>query len=154
VRCSTSAPTSSTSWRRRSFSIIVLFGINWRLALAVVGHDAAGCACGPPLPQPGPRRDAQEFARSGEVNKAIQEAVSGMRVAKNFRQEQAIYDEFMQVNDQAYSINVRRAFVLANIFPTLNALAGVGTAVLVYFGGRSAVAGAISIGLVHLRHHD
>ncbi|HRO23401.1 MAG TPA: ABC transporter ATP-binding protein, partial [Promineifilum sp.] len=30
-------------------------------------------------------------------------------------------------------------------FPTLNALAGLGTAALVYFGGRSAVAGAITI---------
>ena len=97
------------------------------------------------------RRLARDVTRQssralGEVNKSIQEAVSGIRVAKNFRQEQAIYDEFMQVNNQTYSINVRRAFVLANIFPTLNALAGVGTAVLVYFGGRSAIAGVISIG--------
>ena len=51
----------------------------------------------------------------------------------------------MEVNNQAYRINIRRAFVLANIHPTLNALSGIGTALLVYFGGRSAVSGAIAI---------
>jgi ATP-binding cassette, subfamily B, bacterial len=86
----------------------------------------------------------------GEVNKSIQEAVSGIRVAKNFRQEQAIYDQFMDINIQAYEINVRRGFVIANIFPTLNALAGIGTAALVYFGGLSAVAGVISIAAWYL----
>jgi ATP-binding cassette subfamily B protein len=78
-------------------------------------------------------------------NKAIQEAVTGIRIAKNFRQEQAIYEEFTTVNRQSYQINVRKAFVLANIFPTLNTLAGVGTAVLIYFGGRSAIYGTISL---------
>ncbi len=101
------------------------------------------------------RRMARDVTRQSsralaEVNKAIQEAVSGIRVAKNYRQEGAIYEEFMQVNEQSYRINIRRAFVLANIFPTLNALAGLGTAALVYFGGRSAVAGAISIAAWYL----
>ena len=126
--------------------IFVLFSIDWRLALAVLGMTPVVIAVAMLF-----RRLARDVTRQssralGEVNKAIQEAVSGIRVAKNFRQEQAIYDEFMQVNTQAYSINIRRAFVMANIFPALNALAGVGTAMLVYFGGRSAVAGAISIG--------
>lgn len=125
--------------------IFVLFGIDWRLALAVLAMTPVVMAVALLF-----RRLARDVTRQssralGEVNKSIQEAVSGIRVAKNFRQEQAIYDEFMQVNTQAYSINVRRAFVIANIFPALNALAGVGTAMLVYFGGRSAVAGAISI---------
>ncbi len=125
--------------------IFVLFGINWRLALMVLAMTPLVMAVALLF-----RRLARDVTRQssralGEVNKSIQEAVSGIRVAKNFRQEQAIYDEFMQVNTQAYSINVRRAFVMANIFPALNALAGVGTAMLVYFGGRSAITGAISI---------
>jgi len=125
--------------------IFVLFSIDLKLTLAVLVMTPLVVAVALLF-----RRMARDVTRQSsralaEVNKAIQEAVSGIRVAKNFRQEQAIYDEFMQVNDQAYSINVRRALVLANIFPTLNALAGVGTALLVYFGGRSAIAGAISI---------
>lgn len=125
--------------------IFVLVAIDWRLTLAIVGMVPLVVAAALMF-----RRLARDVTRQGaralaEVNRAIQEAVSGIRVAKNFRQEQAIYDEFMAVNQQAYTINIRRAFVLANIHPTLNALSGIGTAVLVYFGGRSAVAGAIAI---------
>ncbi len=125
--------------------IFVLVAIDWRLTLAVLAMTPLVALVALAF-----RRLARDVTRQSsralaEVNKAIQEAVSGIRVAKNYRQEGAIYEEFVAVNEQAYGINVRRAFVLANIFPTLNALAGLGTATLVYFGGRSAVAGAISI---------
>jgi len=71
------------------------------------------------------RRLARQVTRQGtrvmaEVNKAIQEAVTGISVAKNFRKEGMIYDEFQDVNEQSYDINLRRGFVLAMIFPTLN----------------------------------
>ncbi|GIK57731.1 MAG: ABC transporter ATP-binding protein [Chloroflexi bacterium] len=124
--------------------IAILFTIEWKLTLAVlimapfvtlVALGFRGLA----------RRTTRQGTRAmGEVNKSIQEAVTGIRVAKNFRQEQAIYEAFGEINQQAYDINVRRGFVLANIFPVLNALAGVGTAVIIYFGGLAAVAGAIS----------
>ncbi len=125
--------------------LFVLVAIDWRLTLAVLSMTPLVVLVALAF-----RRLARDVTRQssralGEVNKAIQEAVSGIRVAKNYRQEAAIYGEFMRVNDQSYTINVRRQFVLANIFPALNALAGVGTALLVYFGGRSAVMGAISI---------
>jgi ATP-binding cassette subfamily B protein len=125
--------------------LFVLLAIDWKLLLAVLAMMPLVVLAALAF-----RRLARDVTRQssralGEVNKAIQEAVSGIRVAKNYRQEAAIYAEFMRVNEQSYTINVRRQFVLANIFPTLNALAGVGTALLVYFGGRSAIAGAISI---------
>lgn len=97
------------------------------------------------------RRVTRQGARAmGEVNKAIQEAVTGISVAKNFRQESAIHDEFVAINVQSYDVNLRRGFVLANIFPTLNVLSAVATAALVFFGGRAAVAGIISISAWYL----
>lgn len=130
--------------------LIVLLTIDWKLTLAVLAMTPFVAFVALAF-----RRLARDVTRQSsralaEVNKSIQEAVSGIRVAKNFRQEQTIYDEFLNVNEQSYRINVRRAFVLANIFPTLNALSGIGTALLVYFGGRSAVAGAISISAWYL----
>lgn len=130
--------------------LFVLVTIDVRLTLAVLAMTPLVAIVALTF-----RRLARDVTRQSsralaEVNKAIQEAVSGIRVAKNYRQEAAIYDEFLQVNEQSYRINFRRAFVLANIFPTLNALAGLGTAALVYFGGRSAVAGAISIAAWYL----
>ncbi|MCZ2099099.1 MAG: ABC transporter ATP-binding protein, partial [Anaerolineae bacterium] len=68
------------------------------------------------------------------VNDNIQESVTGISVAKNFRQEAMIYDDFDEVNRQSYTINLRRGFVLATVFPALNSLEGVVIAALLYVG--------------------
>jgi len=101
------------------------------------------------------RRLARTVTRRGframaNVNSAIKEAVTGIAIAKNFRQEGAIYGEFAKVNASSYSANIRRGFVLATVFPTLNALAGVGTAIMVYVGGQSNAAGIVSAGAWYL----
>ena len=130
--------------------LIVLFSIEWRLTLLLLAM-APFVAIAALTFRNLARKVTRQSARAvGEVNKAIQEAVTGIRVAKNFRQEWAIYQEFNAVNEQAYHINVRRSFVLANIFPVLNMLSGVGTAVLIYVGGLTAVNGIISIAAWYL----
>jgi len=86
------------------------------------------------------------FRAMANVNALIKEAVTGIAVAKNFRQEAAIYQAFGEVNQQSYRINVQRGFVLASVFPTLNALGGAGTALLVYVGGLSELQGLITYG--------
>jgi ATP-binding cassette, subfamily B, bacterial len=98
---------------------------------------------------------ARKVTRGGfrviaEVNTAIQEAVSGMRVAKNFRQEGALYDRFQGVNGRSYSVNLRRGAVLSMVFPLMNMLSGIGTGLIVYFGAGSVTAGVIGIGAWYL----
>jgi ATP-binding cassette subfamily B protein len=92
----------------------------------------------------------QGFRAVANVNAVIKEAVSGIAIAKNFRQEPAIYAEFDEVNRQSYRINVRRGLTLVTIFPTLNALAGAGTALLVYAGGLTVAQGLITVGAWYL----
>jgi ATP-binding cassette, subfamily B, bacterial len=130
--------------------IAILFRIEWRLTLALLAMAPFVTLAALTFRRLARKVTRQGSRAMGEVNKAIQEAVTGISVAKNFRQEAAIYDEFKQVNEQSYAINVRRGFVLACIFPTLNILAGVGTAILVYFGGIAAVAAVISVGAWYL----
>ncbi len=101
------------------------------------------------------RRIARRVTRRGfrvlaEVNAAIQEAVTGISVAKNFRQEGNIYNEFTQVNLQSYRVNLLRGYTLAAVFPVLNMLSGLGTAILVYWGGLYVIGGSISIGSWYL----
>ncbi|MCI0712994.1 MAG: ABC transporter ATP-binding protein/permease [Chloroflexi bacterium] len=83
---------------------------------------------------------------AAEVNKHIQETISGIRVAKTFRQENAVYDEFSDVNHQSYKINLVTGYTFSSIFPILNLMAGFGTVALVYYGGLRAQAGTISAG--------
>jgi ATP-binding cassette subfamily B protein len=130
-------------------SAVLLF-INWQLTLLVIGFTPIVLVLALSF-----RRLARYVTRQGNramanVNAAIRETIAGISVAKNFRQERAIYDEFTAVNAQSYTINIRRGFVLSNIFPALNALAGVGTSVLVYFGGLAVGAGRVSVGSWYL----
>jgi ATP-binding cassette subfamily B protein len=82
----------------------VLFTIEWRLTLAVLvmAPFVALAALGFRRVA---RRVTQQSSRAmGEVNKSIQEAVTGIGVAKNFRQEGTIYQEFKTVNEESYKI--------------------------------------------------
>jgi len=101
------------------------------------------------------RRLARIVGRQGAramaaVNDNIQESVAGISVAKNFRREAMIYDEFVDVNTQSYNINMKRGFVLALIFPTLNAISGFSIGSLVYFGALAVVNGMINVGTWYL----
>lgn len=85
-----------------------------------------------------------------DVNAAIKETISGISIAKNFRQEESIFKSFDESNQQSYGVNVQRGFVLSLVFPTLNALGGIFVGILVYVGGHSAAEGAVSIGAWYL----
>jgi ABC-type multidrug transport system fused ATPase/permease subunit len=80
------------------------------------------------------------------VNAHIEESISGIAVAKVFRQEKAVHDDFVRINEQAYRVNFRQGIVLNTFFPVFNATAGIGTAVIVYFGGINTAAGSMSVG--------
>lgn len=130
--------------------MIILFTIDWKLTLVVLAITPFIVAAAMAFRRLARRVTRQSSRAMGEVNKSIQEAVTGIRVAKNFRQEQAIYDEFLETNNQTYAINVRRSLVMANIFPTLAILGGAATAAIVFFGGLSTAAGVISIAAWYL----
>src|SRR5690349_12064555 len=70
-----------------------------------------------------------------EVNANVQESITGIGVAKNFRQEQRIYNEFKPVNAQTYRLSLRQGLTFSSIFPILGTVAGIGTALVVYAGG-------------------
>ncbi|GIV92628.1 MAG: ABC transporter [Chloroflexus sp.] len=83
---------------------------------------------------------------NAEVSNHIQETVSGIGVAKTFRQEQAVYADFLDVNQKSRRINLRTRYTFSSIFPLLNLLAAVGTALLVYLGGQAVYAGELTTG--------
>ncbi|MCO6452589.1 MAG: ABC transporter ATP-binding protein [Caldilineales bacterium] len=129
---------------------VVLVFIDWRLALAVFLFLPILF-----LAASGFRRAMRRVTRRGmqamaKVNANIKESVAGIAVAKNYRQEAAIYGEFDIANTESYGVNVQRGFVLSLVFPLLNALGGLGIAMVVYLGGLSVVAGAVTSGAWYL----
>jgi ATP-binding cassette subfamily B protein len=84
------------------------------------------------------------------VNDNIQESVTGITVAKNFRRESMIYQEFTDVNKLSYDVNLKRGSVLALVFPMMNLLMGASIGVVLYFGARSVIEGVITAGTWYL----
>ncbi len=84
------------------------------------------------------------------VNDNIQESVTGISIAKNFRQEAMIYKEFSAVNILSYKINLRRGFILSLVFPTMGVLSAVALSIVVWAGAQSVLAGLFSAGAWYL----
>ena len=126
--------------------IVALVNVSWQLTLMVLALTPVVFLLASSFRRVARRVTRRGFRVLAEVNAAIQEAVTGISVAKNFRQEAAIYAGFDDVNRLSYRVNLRRGFTLATVFPVLTALSGVGTAILVYGGGLAAAAGSISVG--------
>jgi ATP-binding cassette subfamily B protein len=93
------------------------------------------------------RRVTQDARRvTARINAQIQESISGIFVAKSFRQEHAIYGDFAGTNRQAYRVGLRRGLTLNTIFPVMGLSGGVGVALLVYAGGVTTRQGVLSPG--------
>jgi ABC-type multidrug transport system fused ATPase/permease subunit len=93
------------------------------------------------------RRVTQHARRvTAKINAQIQESVSGIMVAKSFRQERAIYADFDATNKQAYRVGLRRGLTLNTIFPVLEVATGLGLALLIYAGGLTTRGGAVTPG--------
>ncbi|GAA1739194.1 ABC transporter ATP-binding protein [Nonomuraea bangladeshensis] len=89
------------------------------------------------------RRAQRSLSR---VNANLQETMGGIAVAKNFRQERQVYDEFRPINQQSYQVTLRQGFVFSTIFPVLFTVAGLATVALVQLGGARVVAGGLTAG--------
>ncbi|MFI7453978.1 ABC transporter ATP-binding protein [Nonomuraea sp. NPDC049714] len=93
------------------------------------------------------RSSTRKAQRSlGRVNANLQETMGGIAVAKNFRQEQQVYDEFRPINQQSYQVTLRQGYVFSGIFPVLFLVAGLATVALVQLGGTTVLGGGLSAG--------
>ncbi len=80
------------------------------------------------------------------INAQIQESISGIMVAKSFRQEPAIYYTFTHNNEQGYRAGLRRGLTLNTIFPIVGASSGLGVGALIIAGGLTSRSGLLTPG--------
>jgi ATP-binding cassette, subfamily B, bacterial len=124
----------------------VLFLRDWRLALITVSVAPVIVVIALAFRKIA-RQSTQRAQRSlANVNRTVQETMRGISVAKNFRQEMTLYEEFGGVNRQAYAVTLRQGFIFGGIFPVLFIVAGLGTVLVVYAGGLGVIDGRIAAG--------
>jgi ABC-type multidrug transport system fused ATPase/permease subunit len=124
-----------------------LFAINVRLTLLMLAMTPFAVAIALSF-----RRVARQVTQNArrvtaKINAQIQESISGITVAKSFRQEQSIYDTFEANNRQAYQVGLRRGLTLNTIFPIMVFSSGLAAAILVYAGSLATLGEGLGAGL-------
>ena len=119
---------------------------NWRLALITLALGPVVVLIALGFRRLARRAMQQSQRAQATVNATIQETISGIAVAKNFRQEAAIYTDFRATNELAYRVQLARVAVFGSIYPLLNTVSGIGVAAIVYIGGLMAIDRVITVG--------
>ncbi len=98
-------------------------------------------------------RKNQEWV--GRLTSSIEESVTGVKVTKTFRREEAEFAKFDQVNDASQRVGVEAELVSYAFMPLMNFMTSLTLALIVGIGGYLALrttaasaAGGVSIGLL------
>jgi ABC-type multidrug transport system fused ATPase/permease subunit len=82
------------------------------------------------------------------VNAQLQEGIAGVRVTQSLTREEVNSEQFEYVNREHYSANVKAARLQAVMWPMIEILTALGTALVIYFGGRQVLAGEMTAGVL------
>ncbi len=128
------------------FSCVVMLSIDWRLTIVAM------------LPLPLISIGVYQFGRRihllsekshqklADLSARVQESFSGIRVVKVFRQEEFEKSEFDAGNRALKNRNMALIKIQSIFFPSMQFTIGFATVVVLWFGGRQVIGGAISIG--------
>ena len=82
----------------------------------------------------------------GNISSFVHENLSGVRVVRAYRQEQAETEAFRELNEEYRRRNLALARVQGVFYPLLTALGGVGALTILYVGGRLVIGGTVTVG--------
>ena len=127
-------------------SAVILFLLDWRLALATVAVlplMAAGTAV---FRVHSSRAYRAVRERLGLVTATLAEDIAGMRVIQSFAREAANERSFRRVNDDYRAANYRTVVTNGLYFPFVDFLSSAATAIVLGFGGYLYFEGQVTIG--------
>ena len=129
-------------------SAIVLFLLNWRLALAVLTIMPALTAATAIFR----KRSARSYSRVREtlgiVTATLAEDIAGMRVLQAFTRERAAQQHFRRVSETYRSANQETVVQNGLYFPFVDLLSSVATAIVLGYGGYLVFDGDMTVGVL------
>jgi ABC-type multidrug transport system fused ATPase/permease subunit len=130
--------------------VVVMFRLNWQLALATFAILPFMFAASILLS----RRARSAFRRTrktiGSVSADLEENISGVRVAQAFAREDENIERFNELNRANRDANVNAQGIVAAFMPTLDVISTIGLAIVLGFGGYLALQNPplITVGLI------
>jgi len=82
------------------------------------------------------------------LNNVLQENIAGVRVVKAFVRQDFEEKRFEEANEDFTAIHIKILRIVSALFPLLMLLVNAGVLIVVWFGGRQAIAGDLTIGQI------
>ena len=82
------------------------------------------------------------------VTSRLEQSISGIKEIQSFTREQDAIEDFRQANVQNLQANVQAGKLFALLMPAVQIVGVIGTCVVLWFGGMSAISGSITLGIV------
>jgi ATP-binding cassette subfamily B protein/subfamily B ATP-binding cassette protein MsbA len=126
--------------------VVLLLGLNWRLALvsfavlpAMVWATAVFSVR---------IRDAfrEVRVRVARINANLQESISGIRVTQIFRREAESFGRFARANHDLFRANMRQLTVFALFMPLMELASSVAIGLVIWYGGGRVLQSTLSLG--------
>ncbi len=82
------------------------------------------------------------------LNNVLQENIAGVRVVKAFVRQDFEEKRFEEANEDFTVVYIKILRIVSALFPLLMLLVNVGVLIVVWFGGRQAIAGDLTVGQI------
>jgi ATP-binding cassette subfamily B protein/subfamily B ATP-binding cassette protein MsbA len=136
--------------------LIVLFRINWSLALICVSLIPLIIILTVFFSYQARDAFRQVRVKVASINASLQENISGMKIVQLFRREEENYRRFSRINHENYLASMQQIVVFALFVPMIEVIGTVAVALVIWYGGGNVISGRLSLGalvafLIYLR---
>ena len=137
-----------TTWAIMSIgtALIFMFYINWKLALIVMLIVPVLVIAAAEFKKLILNEYRQVRKINSKITGAYNENITGVRVTKALAREDEDLRDFQGLTQDMYVASYRAAWLSALFFPVVQLITATAVASVVYFGGRQAFVGSITIG--------
>lgn len=127
-------------------SSIVLFSLNWKLALACISIMAPIGYIAIKLENKILQSYEKISDQAAVINTTAQENIAGVRLVKAFAREKHEILKFLKMNRANYDLNMEQATSLGNYYPPIELLTNFSIVIMIIFGGVLVIGKSMSIG--------
>lgn len=128
------------------FSTVILFYLNWKLALACLVIMLPIALIAMKLEKKMLNSFEQISDQGAIINTTAQENIAGVRLVKAFGREKHEILKFLKMNKQNYKLNMEQAKIIGDFFPPIELLTNISLVIMVALGGMLVITKEISLG--------
>lgn len=127
-------------------SSIVLFSLNWKLALACISIMIPIGYIAMKLENKILKSYEKISDQAAVINTTAQENIAGVRLVKAFAREKHEILKFLKMNKSNYDLNMEQAMSLGKYYPPIELLTNISIVIMIIFGGVLVIGNSMSIG--------